>query len=195
MKKTYREENGKLIKGVSLPVFIHNVNYHLTDIHIYEDGLIDCWELVDLDGFKERIRTGWIKTRLPDGKDISVMPMGHIEIKKFWPGRTEDELIKEVIDILKWLNGEETSEDVCRKKFEEYLKDPADHKKEELGIAYSNVSAHNRKFLLGDMDVDDFPIQAVIYGDIVFKKYTKAGLNEDYIRNVFLKGLEIEKSH
>lgn len=51
MRNTYRIENKEIIIGFALPVFICNLNYHLTEIQIFKDGKIDCWGLV---GFSTR---------------------------------------------------------------------------------------------------------------------------------------------
>ena len=194
MNKTYREEDDKLIIGVSLPVFIHNLNYHLTEIHVYEDGMIDCWELVDFNGFKEKIKSGWIKTQLPKGENVSAFPLGHFEVNNFSPNRTEKELIKEVEDIINRFKGEKTSEEICLLKFETFKKNPNKETREDLHKAYEDVAEHNRRFLLGDMDVDDIPIRAVIYGDIVFQESQKAQLQENLIREHYLKEIEIKKT-
>jgi len=40
----YREKSGQLILGKSHKIYIHNLDYHLTELKIYVDGMIDCWE-------------------------------------------------------------------------------------------------------------------------------------------------------
>ena len=45
--RTYRATNdGVRIDGVFAMAFIHNRDYYLTHISIYQDGMIDCWGLV-----------------------------------------------------------------------------------------------------------------------------------------------------
>ena len=40
-----READGERIEGVTRPVFIRNGrDYYLTDLEIYADGSIFCWE-------------------------------------------------------------------------------------------------------------------------------------------------------
>ncbi len=57
--RTYRvEQDGTRIDGVFVLAFIHNGRYHLTPIRNYQDGMIDCWGLVDFEGFKEKVRSG-----------------------------------------------------------------------------------------------------------------------------------------
>ena len=191
MKNTYRIENNKLIKGISLPLFIHNFHYHLTDIHIYEDGKIDCWELVDFDGFIKKIQSGWIKTNLPKGEKVFAFPLGNIETKTFHPNRSENELIKEVRDIIDGFQGKKTTEQFCIEAFENFIENPTIENRNELKRTYKLVAEHNRRFLLGDMDVDDLPIRAAIYGEKIFKESQKAQFQEKLIREHYLKGIEI----
>jgi hypothetical protein len=58
--RTNRMHEGKRIDGVFFLAFIHNGDYHLSPISIYQDGMIDCWGLVDFERFKERVRSGWV---------------------------------------------------------------------------------------------------------------------------------------
>ncbi|WP_426430099.1 DUF7638 domain-containing protein [Winogradskyella sp. HB-48] len=191
MKNTYRIENDKLIKGISLPVFIHNLHYHLTDIHIYEDGKIDCWELVDFDGFIKKIQSGWIKTNLPKGEKVFAFPLGNFQTKEFNANRTENDLIKEVRDIIDRFQGKKTAEQFCIDAFKNFVEKPTIENRNELKRTYELVAAHNRRFLLGDMDVDDLPIQIAIYGERIFKESRKAQIQEKLIREHYLKGIKI----
>src|SRR5262249_57840069 len=56
--RTYRVQDGKRIDGVFFMAFIHNGNYHLRHISVYQDGMIDCWGLVDFEGFRKKVRSG-----------------------------------------------------------------------------------------------------------------------------------------
>ncbi|MEV6855354.1 hypothetical protein AB0M89_16300 [Streptomyces microflavus] len=55
---TYRTADGVRIPGTWRHAFIRNGSYFLTDLFIYADGLIDCWGLVTLEEFEEKLRTG-----------------------------------------------------------------------------------------------------------------------------------------
>src|SRR5262245_1082684 len=72
-RRVYREQEGQQIPGISLLAFIHNgPAYYLTEIKVYRDGMVDCWELVDLDEFKKKVASGWVVTTLPEGAEISI---------------------------------------------------------------------------------------------------------------------------
>ena len=67
----------KMIDGVVTPVFICNGgSYFFINLEVYADGLVNCWEFVDFPLFQEKLRIGWVKTRVPDGKEISVHGLG-----------------------------------------------------------------------------------------------------------------------
>lgn len=41
----------KEIRGYEFPGIIHNSSYFLTGLQVFADGLINCWEMVDLPMF------------------------------------------------------------------------------------------------------------------------------------------------
>lgn len=68
LRPTYRDVDGRRIEGTWRPIFIKNGGtHHLADLKIYADGQIDCWGMVDLQGFSEKLRSGWVATSLPSG--------------------------------------------------------------------------------------------------------------------------------
>ena len=50
----------EILEGFSIPGIIHNMQYHFTDLQGYSDGLISCWEMVDLSMFKDKLNKGWV---------------------------------------------------------------------------------------------------------------------------------------
>lgn len=159
----YREQNGEKIYGKSRLVFIHNLHYFLTELKIYEDGKIDCWDLVDFEEFKQKLSEGWIETSVPDGQEIDLHSLGSITIKNptFFVGK--EELIKEVQDIIHELKGEPTTMTLCRNAFDEYNKNPNDDNRGKLRHAYEAIPDYLRHYVLGDMDLKDSPITSIIY--------------------------------
>ena len=187
MRNTYRQEDGKIIIGVALPIFIHNVSYHLTEIQIFQDGKIDCWGLVDFDGFIGKLKQGWLQTTIPNNEKVFAFPLGNFEVSSFAPQKNSEELIKEVRDILERLNSRPTSDMICEKAFKAYISNPTVENETQLRMSYENVPIHNRRFILGDMDVDDIPIRVVLYGEEEFNKSQKAQLQKKYISQYYLK--------
>ena len=60
------------VHGVFTPAFIHNGKFFFINLEVYADGLVDCWELLDLALFHDKLRDGWVETAIPDGEEISV---------------------------------------------------------------------------------------------------------------------------
>ncbi len=70
----------KTIEGFAVPAIIHNDSYFFVDLSVYEDGTVECWEMTDLNLFKDKLETGWVKTSVPNGKSISVHGLGSWKI-------------------------------------------------------------------------------------------------------------------
>jgi hypothetical protein len=60
------------INGVKIPGIIHNFNFFLTDIMIYSDGLIDCWEMSNLKRLNDKIKSNWLVPSIPNGERLSL---------------------------------------------------------------------------------------------------------------------------
>lgn len=173
MNDIYRIEDGKMIIGKTIPVFIENAGLHLTDLKIYQDGMIDCWRMVTLEGLKDLIKSGWIVTSVKGSVDFSMFPLGYVKSGELLYSMKEDELVKEVQDITNDLNDQPTSRIICRQAFKDYLADKSDENKDKLKTAYENIPEHNRAYVLGDIAVDDIPIRIVLYGAEGEKKEMK----------------------
>lgn len=62
--------------GFAIPIFIRNMQYHLTTVDAYSDGAIDVWGFVDRQLFEGKLRSGWIWPQPPEGCIISVFNLG-----------------------------------------------------------------------------------------------------------------------
>ena len=92
------------VQGVSFPAIINNWTYHLADMFVYEDGLIDCSGIVDLPLFKKKVRRGWVVSEIPDGESLGIHHLGEIQITKAkWDMRAGD-LVKRAKGIIAELN-------------------------------------------------------------------------------------------
>jgi hypothetical protein len=159
---TYRIVNSEVIPGRILKSFIHNGNYYIVDIRIYKDGIIDCWELVDIEGFKQKVQIGWVVTQLPEGARVGFSLSNIFFTAVNVKSRVEEgEFNKEVEDELRDLNGEPTSLDICRALWEQYKVEPSEIAKEQLSQAYEAVPKHMRQFL-GSMDDKDSEIRKIL---------------------------------
>ncbi|MCM2418952.1 NADAR family protein [Streptomyces sp. RKAG293] len=161
--RTYRHVDGEQIPGITRPAFIRNGSYYLTDLIIYADGLIDCWGLVDLAEFEEKLRSGWVATTLEEGARASVH---HLAVWKFAEPQsrvTPETLLGEVRDEIDKLNDRPDSRGRCRAAVNGYLADRTEDRRQRLLDAYLAVPEHLRRYL-GDMDSKDWPVQVLAVG-------------------------------
>lgn len=161
----HRQDGSKRIPGYLLPIFIKNGPHHLTNLKVYQDGMVNCWELVSFKRFQQRVEDGWVVTALPEGAEVFAFPLGSFvatQVKNFV---REAELVKEVADAIEELNGRPSSMAHCLEAYEAYNLAPSDEGRERLRAAYEAIPAHNRRYVLGDMDSKDFPIREIIYPD------------------------------
>jgi len=143
--------------------FIHNGNYYYTQIKVFKDGMIDCWGLVDFEGFKQKIIEGWIVTRPPTGATIRIGDLIQFKLKgEHFYFIEEMELIKEVKDIIDCLNDRPSASERCFEAYKKFLMTPSKETQQILKVAYLKVPEHERRFILGDQDRKDFPIQSAI---------------------------------
>lgn len=68
------------LRGFAFPGIIHNDQYFLTDLKVYADGLIECWEMVDLRLFKARLKSGWVVPSIPDGAPLNIHGIGILDL-------------------------------------------------------------------------------------------------------------------
>ena len=133
--------------------------------------MIDCWELVDVDGFKRMVEAGWIVTTLPEGAQVDIGPLAHFTAMHVQSWLPEREFVKEVLDVLEQLNGRPTSTDRCRDAYARFEEEPTAEARDALKEAYEAVPEHLRGSVLGDMDVKDIPIRMIIYGEDEIKRW------------------------
>lgn len=156
--RIHRIEDGQRIEGVARPVFIHNVSYHLTNLMVFADGAINCWEWVDLDGLREKLECGWVVTEVPEGGEISAFELGRWKAAKPMFGLTPEMLLGEVADDIEKLNGRPDSTDRCLAALDRYLDSRDEADRRALRDAYLAIPEHKRHYSLGDMDNKDRPL-------------------------------------
>src|SRR4051812_44041765 len=62
--------------GFAIPIFIRNLQYHLTTVDAYSDGAINVWGFVDRSLFEGKLRSGWVWPQPPDDGIISIHNLG-----------------------------------------------------------------------------------------------------------------------
>lgn len=92
------------IYGIQIPSIINNHNYFYNSLSIYSNGLVDCWELVDLDFLKQKIQEKWIVCSIPDGEDISIHHLGNWKIRESIWEFNEETYYDYILKMIKHLN-------------------------------------------------------------------------------------------
>lgn len=101
MRKINRKKN---IEGTTIPGFIRNIQYHFVNVDIYEDGMINCWELVDFKGLKEKLRTNWLVPQIPNGENLSIFHLGCYKIQSAKWAFDKRSYYKFIVKAVKKLN-------------------------------------------------------------------------------------------
>ncbi|MFE1442579.1 NADAR family protein [Streptomyces sp. NPDC058739] len=164
-KIIHRTADGRRVRGTWRHVFIRNLDYHLTDLFIYADGLVDCWGLVTLEEFERKLHSGWVATELPEGADASGFELGaawRFAEPRTW--YTPELLLAEVRDTVDELNGRPTSTDRCLTAVDAFLADRTEERRATLREAYLAIPATQRRYALGDMDHKDGPLKVLAAG-------------------------------
>lgn len=161
---TYRMADGIRVPGTWRHAFIHNMDYHLTDLFIYADGLIDCWGLVTLAEFEEKLRSGWVATELAEGEIASAHDLAQWKFSEPRTWLTPETLLAEIRDTIDQLNGRPDSTDRCLDAVDTFLADRTEDKRAAARAAYFAIPETQRHYALGDMDHKDWPLQVLVAG-------------------------------
>jgi hypothetical protein len=103
-REVFRTKPIGLVRGFALPAFIRNMQYHFSPLTVYADGLIDCWDCVDLDLFHRKVKQGWVATEPPNDSILSIFNLGWAKVANADWMLTPSELLKEVERAVETLN-------------------------------------------------------------------------------------------
>jgi hypothetical protein len=93
--------------GRAIQLFINNWQCHLTTVNVFSDGAVDCWGFVDLDLFKEKLRSRWVvPCPTKDDQQISVFHFGMTGFRNSEWLQNPTAIATEVESIVKALNPE-----------------------------------------------------------------------------------------
>ncbi|MFG2340617.1 NADAR family protein [Streptomyces yangpuensis] len=161
----HRTADGVRIPGTWRHAFICNGGtYFLTDLFIYADGLIDCWELVTLEEFEQKLRRGWVATSLPEGGKASAHDLASWTFGDPYTWLTPDLLLAEVRDTVDELNGRPDSTARCLAAVDVFMADRTEDHRAAARAAYLAVPETVRHYALGDMDSKDHPLRVLVAG-------------------------------
>ncbi|MGW8768169.1 DUF7638 domain-containing protein [Streptomyces sp. NPDC055815] len=161
---TYRTADGVRIPGTWRHAFIRNGNYFLTDLFIYADGLIDCWGLVTIEEFEEKLRTGWVATTLPEGAKASAGDAASWKFSEPRSWLTPELVVAEVRDTIDQLNGRPDSTGRCLAAVDAFLADRTEENRAAAHTAFLAIPISQRHYALGDMNNKDWPLRVLVAG-------------------------------
>ncbi|MEU0102852.1 NADAR family protein [Streptomyces sp. NPDC006267] len=162
---THRTADGVRIPGTWRHAFIRNgSSYFLTDLFIYADGLIDCWGLVTVGEFEEKLRTGWVATTFPDGAKASAHDLARWKFSESRTGLTPELFAAEVRDTIDRLNDRPDATGRCLAAVDVFLADRTEENRTAARDAFLSIPATKRRYALGDMDSKDGPLRVLVAG-------------------------------
>ncbi|MDX3698078.1 NADAR family protein [Streptomyces europaeiscabiei] len=162
---THRTADGVRIPGTWRHAFIRNGgHYFLTDLFVYADGLIDCWGLVTVEEFEEKLRTGWVATSFPEGGEASAHELADWKFNEPESWLTPELLVAEVRDTIEQLNGRPDSTGRCLAAVDVFLADRTEENRAAARAAFLAVPESQRRYALGDMDSKDWPLRVLVAG-------------------------------
>ncbi|MDR7209143.1 hypothetical protein [Flavobacterium piscis] len=76
IKPTTRVYRKQVLEGYSIPAIIKNGTHFFTDLDVYENGRVACWNFEDFEHFKNDVNRGWVSVSIPDNERISIHGLG-----------------------------------------------------------------------------------------------------------------------
>lgn len=147
------------------PIFLKSGSVVKLDfLAIFASSEIMCEsEIYHLDKICELISQGTIRTSISNGERLLIPDLLLMEAANVIPIVSEDEFLKEITDIVRELNGQQTTSELCINAYNDYMQNPNEATRLRLKEAYEKTPVHLRCWLLG-FDEKDVPIRKAIYG-------------------------------
>lgn len=170
--------------------------YHLVQVNIFSDQTISLNRLeqpieLTLPELEELIAQGTIVTEVPSSSKVHIYGLGSFTIKDTSYAADINQKLSEIRDIIRALNGEPDSIQLCRLAYKQYIDNPTSANKEQLKIAYENIPDHNKMYV-GDMDTKDIEVRMIIYGEQEIERWSHYQVAK--ARGEKLPGISIPKT-
>ncbi|WP_052714294.1 DUF7638 domain-containing protein [Paenibacillus dauci] len=110
----------KTIEGTTVPGFISNGEYMYINVHIFEDGMVNCWELVDMQGLSQKIELGWLTASVPERESIMVFDLGSFRVLQGKWNYDQEGYYERIVNVLHDLNPSMTN--IYKMTLEEKMK-------------------------------------------------------------------------
>lgn len=160
----------KKINGQSVDLFYKVLkDFYLVKVNVFSDSTIQISRLenpieLTFEEFENVIQEEKLVTEIPLNATVFIYGLGNFTVTEAqYTTKIEDKLI-EIKDILRDLNGQPSSIDICREAHQNYISNPTVENRKKLKISYENVPDH-QKMYVGDMDTKDIEVRMIIYGE------------------------------
>ncbi|MDF2187717.1 hypothetical protein [Paraflavitalea sp. CAU 1676] len=95
----------RILEGRYVNSIINNGGiYSLIDLPVYEDGVVNCWDKVDLEELKAKISKGWLSPTAPDKGKISCIHLAGWEIARSKWYYTKENYHDFIVSVVKTMN-------------------------------------------------------------------------------------------
>lgn len=94
---------------MTIPAIIHNSNYFLIQMAVYENGTVSCWHKSDLQQFRTDLQKGWVVPQAPVGEGLSITNLGIFPIREARWRYDAERFYAHVEDVVRSLNPEMTN--------------------------------------------------------------------------------------
>lgn len=95
----------RILEGRYVNSIINNGgSYFLIDLPVFEDGVVDCWENVDLQLLKTKIDSGWLSPTAPNKERISKHHLAGWEIESSKWYYTKNNYYEFILSVVKSMN-------------------------------------------------------------------------------------------
>ncbi|WP_405114378.1 hypothetical protein MHH28_09820 [Paenibacillus sp. FSL K6-1217] len=156
------------VEGKSIHLFMkYGGQNYLAAAVVYKDGRVVLYNLPaeaeyrleELDGL---FADGTLFTAIDASTPVQILQLGEVTLSESLYSADAEEKLKELHNLHKQLNGEQTAHEACRAAYYAYLENPSEYYREQLRIKYELVPEHERMYL-GDMDTKDWDYQRILY--------------------------------
>ncbi|MEK3878390.1 DUF7638 domain-containing protein [Paenibacillus sp. FSL M7-0420] len=155
-------------EGKSIHLFMkYSGAVYLVDVVIYKDGKVAVYNLpaeaeYTLEELDELVADKTFFTTMDTPVKVQILQLGEVTLGASLYSADAEEKLKELHNLHKQLNGEQTAHEACRAAYYAYLENPSEYYREQLRIKYELVPEHERMYL-GDMDTKDWDYQRILY--------------------------------
>lgn len=157
------------INGNSTNLFYkENSGYCLVRVNAFADNTIQISRLANpintsIEDFEKLVEAGIIASQIPDNSPVLIYGLGSfVAVTARFDTSITDKL-NEIKDVIRKLNGQMSTLDICRHDYETYMANPTAENRTKLKTSYERIPDH-QKIYVGDMDTKDIAVRMILYG-------------------------------